>query len=171
MLRTTIPLFPGAGSSSQAAVHSLKVTALTNPLLLPIAQSIYAHWAETTELLNFDMVRSSRLKRRLQRLSSHLLFAHLSHAWMARLLSSERLFVNVELLLPPHVDFVLLRGGKHVIQLAIVFHGRHPVLGQAIDRLLLRRSRTRYDLKASLSKEDLFPGGSQLCVVGGDGLT
>ena len=32
-------------------------------------------------------------------------------------------------------------------------------------------SRDRYDLEARLRKQELFPGGSQLCVVGSDGLT
>ena len=82
----------------------------------------------------------------------------------------KRLFIAVELGLFPNVDLILRRSGKHVIQLPIVFHGRDPVLGKPIDRLLLLGGRHRYDPKARLRKQELFLGGNELGVVGGNGL-
>ena len=58
----------------------------------------------------------------------------------------------------PDVDLILRRSGKHVEQLPIVIHGRTPAQGKSIDRLLLLGVRDRYDLKARLREQSLFPG-------------
>src|SRR6266513_629276 len=106
-------------------------------VLLPISQSVDAHRAKSTELLNFDVVGSGGLHCGHQRLSCHLRLALLSHAsWMARL-CCERLFIGVVLCLFPDVDLVLRASGIYVIQLTVVFHGRAPALSKSTDRLLL----------------------------------
>src|SRR2546430_4287924 len=99
-------------------------------VFLPIAQGVHAHRTKSTELLNFDVVRSGGLHCRHQRLSCHLRLALLSHAsWMARL-CCERLFIGVVLLLSPDVDLVLRPSRIYVIQLTVVFHGRASALSK-----------------------------------------
>src|ERR1700757_2661908 len=101
-------------------------------LLLPIPQGRRAHRTKTTELLNFDVVGSGGLQRGHQRLSRYQLLTRLTTllgCWLASLLRHERPLIGVELLLSPDVDLILLRSGKHVIQFAVVFYSRHPVLG------------------------------------------
>src|SRR6266446_2439327 len=106
-------------------------------LLLPISQSVHAHRTKSTELLNFDVVRSGALQRGHQRLSCHLRLALLSQAcWMARL-CCERLFIGVELLLSADVYPVLRASGKYVIQFPVVRHGCDPALGEPAHCLLL----------------------------------
>ena len=86
---------------------------------------------------------------------------------MARLLSSERLFVGVELLLFPHVDPIFRPSRKHVVQFPVVLHGRDPALGQPVDRLLLLRGRKRYDLEARLREQGFLLGDNRLASAGG----
>src|SRR5262245_27360457 len=97
--------------SNPAAVFPVTLNAF-----LPVSQSIYAHWAKSTELLDLNVVRACRLQRWLQRLSRHLGFAHLCHGWVARVLCCERLFVGIELRLFPDVDPVLRRSRIYIIQ-------------------------------------------------------
>src|SRR5215475_1703343 len=103
------------------------------PRLSPISESVYAHWAKSTELLDFDVIRAGSLQRWLQRLSRHLGFSHLGHAWMAcrvcRRLCREPLFVGVELFLPPDVDLVFRSSRIHIVQFPVVLHGRDSAHG------------------------------------------
>src|SRR6201993_5213790 len=100
-------------------------------LLLPISQGRRPHRTKTIELLNFDVMRARALVchrgRRIDQLLTRL--TTLLGCWLASLLRHERPLIGVELLLSPDVDLILLRSGKHVIQFAVVFYSRHPVLG------------------------------------------
>src|SRR5207244_1497971 len=129
-------------------------------LFLPISQLLRAHRAKTVELINFDVVGSRGLCYE-GGLSRHLLLT---------LLSCERLFISVVLLLSPNEDLILLRRGKHVIQLSIVLNSRDPALGELTDRLLLLGRGDRNKLKTCLCKQVLLLGCGDLGVVGGDGL-
>src|SRR5207247_4181864 len=87
---------------------------------LPISQSVHAHRTKSTELLNFDVVRSGGLHCGHQRLSCHLRLALLSHAsWMARLCCESRI-IGVEFLLSPDVDLVLGGGMIPILHLSVV---------------------------------------------------
>src|SRR5437773_11317362 len=135
-------------------------------VFLPIAQSVHAHRTKSTELLNFDVVRSGGLHCGHQRLSCHLRLALLSHAcWMARL-CCERLFVGVVLLLSPDVDLVLRGSGTYVIQFPVVRHGRASALGKSTHFLLLLGVCDRDDFKARLREQRLFLGRSLACARG-----
>src|SRR5262245_6820842 len=110
------------------------------------------------------MVGSGGLQRRHQRLSLYQLLARLAPTltllacWLAGLLGRDGLLIGIILLLSPHIDLILLRSGKHIIQFTIVLHSRDPVLGQPIDSLLLLGCRDRYDLKTRLRKQKFLPG-------------
>src|SRR5207253_5820245 len=106
-------------------------------ILLPISQSLHAHRTEPLELLNFNVIESRGL------LCEYSRCRHLP----LTLLSCERLFIGVVLLLSLNEDLVLLRCRKHVIQLPVVLNGRASALGELTDRLLLLGRGDRNELK------------------------
>src|SRR5262245_57637522 len=112
----TFLLFLNADSSSPAPAFSLTITALTNLLLLPISQGSRAHRTKTIELINLNVLGTRRLICHRRRWIHQLLtwLTRLAY-WLAALLRRKCPLVDVELLLPPDVDLILLRGGKHVI--------------------------------------------------------
>ena len=140
-------------------------------LLLPIAQRGRTHRTKAIELVNFDVIRPRRLVcHRWLRVHQLLTWLRLLACRLASLLCRKRLLVGIELLLFSDVDFVLRRSGKNVIQFSLILHGRDPVLGKPIDRLLLLWRGNRYDLKARLHKQEFLLGCGEFGVVGRHGL-
>jgi len=140
-------------------------------LLLPIAQRGRTHRTKAIELVNFDVIRPRRLVcHRWLRVHQLLTWLRLLACRLASLLCRKRLLVGIELLLFSDVDFVLRRSGKNVIQFSLILHGRDPVLGKPIDRLLLLGGRDRYDLKTRLREQELLLGCGEFGLVGSGGL-
>src|SRR6059058_1339767 len=138
-----------------ATIKPLPVRCLQ--LLLPISHGRRTHRTKAVKLLNFDVVGPCGLvchrRRRVHQLLTRL---SLLARWLGSLLRRQRLLIDVELLLFPDVDLVLCRCGKHVIPFPIVFHGRDPVLGKSIDRLLLLGVVTVMTLKPDCASKDSF---------------